>query len=81
MWRSFFLAIGISLCILGAECLVLERAVLAGPKNDFETSLFLGEGAPRRVIEPPEWAAWSLLSSGAVVILYSFTVPRLVAGK
>ena len=25
MWRAFFLAIGISLIIIGAQCLVLER--------------------------------------------------------
>jgi hypothetical protein len=30
----------------------------------------------QREISPPEWAAWSLLSAGAVVILYSITLPQ-----
>jgi hypothetical protein len=85
MWRSFFLAVGISLCIWGAECLVLEKAILASeaPKADPQQDLasFVSQPVqPRaREITPPEWAPWSLMSSGAVVILYSFTLPRRVA--
>ena len=36
--------------------------------------------APQKQIVPPPWAPWSLLSSGAVMCLYSFTIPRRVAG-
>jgi hypothetical protein len=25
---------------------------------------------------PPDWAPWSLMSTGAIVCLYSFTLPR-----
>ena len=28
-----------------------------------------------REVTPAEWAPWSLLSAGAVVTLYSFTIP------
>ncbi len=66
MWRSFFLAVGVFLFILGAEALVVERAVL-------------NRGDAANII-PPEWAPWSLLSAGAVVILYSFTIPKKMAG-
>jgi hypothetical protein len=41
-----------------------------------------GEGssaAGSHNIAPPDWAPWSLLSAGAVVMLYSFTIPRRVA--
>ena len=83
MWRAFFLAIGISLCILGGECLVLDQAVLAAPIKAAKPG---SEGQPDsniggiREISPPEWAPWTLMSAGAVVILYSFTIPRRVAG-
>jgi hypothetical protein len=33
MWRAFFMAVGITLAILGAECLVVEKAVFALPKK------------------------------------------------
>jgi hypothetical protein len=84
MWRGFFLAVGITSCILGAECLVFERAVLASPSQP-STPAAIGSyseqpAAGGKEFVPPEWAPWSLLSAGAVVILYSFTIPRRVAG-
>ncbi len=82
MWRAIFLGLGIVLCILGAECMVVEKAVLArvnapsasaGPAD-----AFLGSPPddPPREIKPAEWAPWSLLASGVVVILYSHTIRR-----
>jgi hypothetical protein len=69
MWRSFFLALGLCSCLLGAECLVIDKAVLVERKTE--------TAAPtRREIKPAEWAPWSLLSGGAVVMLYSFTLPK-----
>ncbi|HZN35386.1 MAG TPA: hypothetical protein VFB80_16270 [Pirellulaceae bacterium] len=90
MWRAFFLAIGIYLCILGAECLVVDKFVMAAEKPvsaldptaapPAPATLFGGTTpAPltmKKEIEPPEWAPWSLLSAGAVVILYSLTINR-----
>jgi len=80
MWRAFFLAIGISLCILGGECMLIDKAVLASPRSASaggELKTALGG----REYTPPDWMPWSLLSVGAVVILYSFTVPQRVAGS
>jgi len=90
MWRAFFLAVGIYLCILGAECLVVDKFVMAGevPPSEAEhnpappgPATLFGPTAPptptaKRDIEPAEWAPWSLLSAGAVVILYSLTLNR-----
>lgn len=76
MWRAFFLAVGISLCILGAEAMVLHKAVLAAEKSPEKQMV---SPAKPREIKPPEWAPWSLLSAGAVVVLYSFTIPRRAA--
>ena len=83
MWRAFFLAVGIYMCILGAECLAVERFELAA------TEVEAGEATPAtlfgnapgpltasRDIEPQEWAPWSFLSAGAVIILYALTINR-----
>jgi hypothetical protein len=72
MWRAFFLAIGITVTVLGAEFMAVEKAVLK------QTNSETGERFTR-VVQPPEWVPWTLLSAGAVVILYSFTIPRRVA--
>lgn len=91
MFRSFALAVGISLVVLGAECLVIEKVVMAGSQTVaasaaaslelMQAQSFTNEPAPTaKEIVPPEWAPWVLLSVGAVIILYSFTIPRRVAG-
>lgn len=76
MIRSFFLAIGIFALILGAECLVLDRAVLAPSQASTVEGFAERMATAQREITPPEWAPWSMLSAGAVVILYSFTLPE-----
>ena len=87
MLRSFFLAIGISLAILGAECLVVDKAVLALPPSKTTPAPFRFGSMPlrvpfaptpvnRREMKPPEWAPWTLLAAGCVVSLYSLTVAR-----
>ena len=73
MWRAMFLALGVYSIILGAEALAVERAVLKRPadaSSAYET----------RVIAPPDWAPWSLMGGGAVVVLYSFSLPRRIGG-
>jgi hypothetical protein len=70
MWRSFFLAIGAYCCLLGVEALAVEKAVV---KVDGA-----GPNAATREFIPPDWAPWTLLGTGAVVMLYSFTIPQRV---
>ena len=74
MWRSLFLAFGAYTCLLGVEALAVEKAVLKKPPQG-QVRLI-----DRDEIVPPDWAPWSLLASGAVVTLYSFTIPRRVGG-
>jgi hypothetical protein len=84
MWRAVFLAVGISLCVLGAECLVVERFVMAGegpePSPQNPATLFGSPPpasiAPQRDVETADWAPWSFLSAGAVIILYSLTINK-----
>jgi hypothetical protein len=74
--KSFFMAIGIFAIILGVECLILDRAVLAPSQEPTISGFAERMASAQREISPPEWAAWSLLSAGAVVILYSITLPQ-----
>jgi len=92
MFRAFLIAIGISMCIVGGECLVVDQAVLTYPdksakatppaenKDPFSQQSFgdpaTSTGMARREIKPPEWAPWSLLSGGVVIALYALTVQR-----
>jgi hypothetical protein len=72
MWRSFFLAIGAYCCLLGVQALAVEKAVVKVDSS--------GAQPATREVVPPDWAPWSLLGGGAVVMLYSFTIPQRVNG-
>ena len=81
MWRSFFLAIGITLIILGVECLGVETVNLRMREPPPPRTLPFGSQpkvGPNKTLTPPPWAPWTLISTGAVVCIYSFTIPRRV---
>jgi hypothetical protein len=73
MMRSFILAIGITLIIFGAECLVLDKVVLAdsGRRSRSATEIEYDLSSPKRVFVPPEWSPWALLAAGSVIVLYN----------
>jgi|GEM_PF-285955 len=84
MWRALFLAIGGTLLVMGVESLVLDHAVLATDngfiKPTTATQPVVDEwgfeveqrtvAATNRTVAPPEWAPWSMLSSGAIMLFY-----------
>ena len=81
MIRALFLAVGIFLLIVGVECLFIEKAYLdeermLQPANFFSEAVF----TQRRELNPPPWAPFSLMAAGAVVMLYSFSIPRRIRG-
>jgi len=89
MFRSLSLAIGISLCILGAECLLVDKFVMAADEpatveEPQAVSPFSENSQPvaarQTEYTPPEWMPWSFLSAGAIVIIYSFTLPQRMNG-
>jgi len=83
MWRAMFLAMGVSLMILGVEFLGVERIVLKAQNPPApQASAFDAAPGPTALKEviPPPWAPWSLMSSGAIVCLYSFTIPLRMKG-
>jgi len=76
MWRALFLAVGISCCVVGLQCLVIEQAIVVTASDSPAAA---GQyGKKRTPINPPEWAPWTLLAAGAVVMIYSFTIPKRV---
>ena len=80
MWRSVFLAIGITLCIFGVECMFIDEAVLAksvashAPAASVDGTL--STGGSKRQIKTEEWMPWAFLGMGAVIISYTITIPR-----
>lgn len=73
MWRALFISLGIYAVILGVECLLIEKAVLAKEVDKKGAATSVGKS---RDFVPPEWAPWSLMSTGAVTMLYSVTLPK-----
>jgi hypothetical protein len=68
MWRALFLALGLFLLVLGLECLLIDQATISNAESSSVT------------VAPPEWVPWSLISAGAVTMLYSFTLPQKFKG-
>jgi hypothetical protein len=85
MWRAFFLGIGVYLMIAGAECLAVDRVFWRStpqPAPAPAASAFSKPPVQQPHDFPPApWVPWSLLSTGAVVCLYSFTIPARRGGK
>jgi hypothetical protein len=80
MWRAFFLAVGIYVFLLGVECFGVQKFVLKSREEVKQLTIFGVENTgPNRVLTPPDWAPWSLMSTGAVVCLYCYSLPRMAS--
>jgi hypothetical protein len=79
MWRTLFMAFGLYIFLLGAQCLVVDKFVMksrtpAAPS----TTNWLGQtekaqGTQREFV-PTEWAPWSFMSGGSVLWLYAVAI-------
>ena len=82
MWRAFFFAVGTMLVIVGVECLLIDTATLTPRKTEavqvnnswFQTAQ-TAQIATGRIVRPTEWIPWSFIASGAIILLYSLTLP------
>ena len=79
MWRAFFLAAGAYSCLLGLQCLTIDKAILTSreptPSRIMGLNFNAMSSERNKELTPPDWAPWSLLSLGAVTLLYSVTLP------
>lgn len=80
MWRAMFLAVGVYLMLLGAQCLGVEKFTLKSDGPTAQAASTDGKSGSKKEVVPPPWAPWSLLSTGAVVCLYSFSIPSRLRG-
>ena len=81
MLRASFFSTGLFVLLTGVSFLVVDKMVLHikdSPKKDSGfRGLFTTVNAERqRVFDPPDWAAFSLLSVGSVTMLYSVALPK-----
>jgi hypothetical protein len=76
MWRALFLGIGIYLMIAGAECLAVDRVTWRGGAEPPPSAISFTSAPKPKEAAPEPWLPWCLLSTGAVVCLYSFTIPK-----
>jgi hypothetical protein len=80
MMKAFLIAMGITMCVVGAEFLAVEKLILStGEQTEERTGIgfFVESQQPRgKEFRPREWHPWALLSTGAVVILYGTTLQQ-----
>lgn len=84
--RHQFFFIGLMILFIGVQCRYVTAFVL-----NSETTQFLAEhtgqtssvaplttdiGGSRKVVQPPDWLSWCLISVGAVLCLHSLAMPR-----
>ena len=83
MWRALFLGIGLYLMIAGAECLAVDRVFWRTTAQAVPAAIPFQKPAAQKPADfpPAPWVPWSLLSTGAVVCLYSFTIPARIGSK
>ena len=86
--RNQFFMTGIFLMLLGVQFRLVDSITLndkttrflaahAGSATTSTTaSMFPSSTVPRKVIEPPQWLGWALISVGAVCVLHSLAMKR-----
>ncbi len=85
MWKAIVFATGLFVCMWGASFLVVDKITLTLKEDPAESAeddedvraMFTSLNADnQKVFNPPDWAAFSLMSVGAVTMLYSVALPK-----
>ena len=89
--RNQFFFLGLLVLLIGLQVRYVSAYVLNPEATQFlaersgqatsGTSAFFTAtsgtpAAPRKVLEPPEWLSWCMMSVGAVLCLHSLAMPR-----
>ena len=74
---------GLFITLWGVSFLFVDKLMLKTKEGPLQQQSFRGlfaamtpRGDQHRIVDPPEWAAFSLLSIGTVTMLYSVALPR-----
>lgn len=83
MLRAFFFSGGLFVALWGVSFLMVDKMVLTFDaelpevRTEEFRGLFMQETQDsKRVINPPDWAAFFLMSLGTVTMLYAVALPR-----
>jgi hypothetical protein len=82
MLRGAFFSLGLFITLWGASLLFVDKLVINVRDEAARPANFRGMYAPnqqqprQRTIDPPDWAAFSMLSVGAVTMLYAVALPK-----
>jgi hypothetical protein len=86
--RHQFLFLGLFVLLVGLQFRYVDAYVLNPQTTKFlaertgqaasPTGAMLSAvgSSPRKVVQPPEWLSWCLISVGAVLALHSLAMPR-----
>ncbi len=82
MLRGTFFSIGLFIALWGVSLLFVDKLVVNVADDSGRTPGFRGmlanQQQKQRTIDPPDWVSFSLLSVGAVTMLYAVALPRKV---
>lgn len=90
--RNQFFMLGVFLVLLGVQFRLVDSVTLNEHTTQFLAtrtqskatsglaSILPTSTIPRKVLHPPQWLGWSLLSVGAVCILHSLAMKKPGAG-
>ena len=85
--RNQFLFIGLMVLLIGLQVRYVQAYVLTPQTTQFlaertgqapsgAAGFFSAATGARKVLEPPEWLSWCLISVGTVLCLHSLAMPR-----
>ncbi|HEV3418606.1 MAG TPA: hypothetical protein VG056_17420 [Pirellulales bacterium] len=86
--RNQFLMFGVIVLLLGIQFRTFDSFTLSEKATKFIATRMQEAGAaaapavplagpvPRKVLRPPQWLGWSLISVGSVLILHSFGMKK-----
>jgi hypothetical protein len=84
MLRGIFFSVGLFIALWGGAFLFIDKLVLktddAASQPGFRGLFGSVVASRKKVIDPPDWAAFSLMAVGTVTMLYSVALPKKKPG-
>ena len=81
MLRSIFFSTGLFVFLWGVMFLFVDKLVLKTPSEENAEQAFRGmftstNDEQQKIVDPPDWAGFSLMSIGSVTMLYAVALPK-----